>query len=293
MSSISDTCLVVKFSTGTWSAKKADNQAQNHISASYGNKREAAKVYKNLMQCDELDEWRQNRDAARRCLHAFTTPYLDDGERLIPMKLFDKFIEEFRQYDIKAPQLKEAFVKAYPERCKEQAKVLGRLYKETDYPPAESIASKFRFEVEFYPPRPDGQDFRAELENEYVEEIKENLTNKMQEAHSIVMGDCLQRILSCVEKWYERVADEDKILHESVMVTAVNELAEIIPSLNVDDDPDINKLAQDMKLQLGAYDLEDLRYDYDVRKKATNAARRLRDNVRQVIANKQPKSVTV
>jgi hypothetical protein len=287
MSSITDSMLVINFSTGTWSARKAEQDAQLHIAEAYGNRRDAAKVYKNLMKCDELDAWRKNRDQARQCVNLYTTPYLNDGERLIPLKLFDRFIQEFRQYDQAAPELRKAFLDAYPERCKEQAQILGKLYRESDYPSVESIANKFRFEVDFYPPRPDARDFRADLEDEYVEKVKESLTETLNETHNVVLNECLDRILNCVEKWYERVADEDKVLHESVMVTGVQELVELLPSLNVTDDPDITRLTSQMKLMLSSFDLEELRYDYDVRAEATRLSSKLLQDIRQVVMARQ------
>lgn len=281
--SISESTMVVRLSTSTWSARKSDDEATKHIADTFKNRQDVAKVTKKLLECDELDAWRANRDRARRVVHNYTTPYLDEGERLLPMKLFDKFIGEFREYDQKAPKLKAAFLDAYPVNCKEMSKLLGRMYHESDYPSVNLIASKFQFDIDFYAPRVDARDWRLDLEKEYVEEIKEKLTNRLEQAHNIVLKDCWKRILDTVTTWYERASDEDAVLREATMVTSINSLVEILPALNVSNDPVINNIVEEMRITLTAFDLEELRYDCDKRADAAKQAGKLLNKIRTVM----------
>lgn len=92
------------------------------------------------------------------------------------------------------------------------------------------------------------------------------------------MGDVWRRIADVVSKFHERMDDPDAVFRNSLM-NNIADLVELIPGLNVLDDPDIEAIRLDMKQRLAGVDPEDVRKDPEFRQELAGEAKEILDRM--------------
>jgi len=108
-------------------------------------------VRKQIINCDEyraiIRAWNNAKDyLAGRAIYC---PYLASCMYLIPLAVVDEAIERMDGFTRAYDEAVEAFVAVY-ERAKRDARErLKNLYREEDYPAADEVRSRFKFEWEF------------------------------------------------------------------------------------------------------------------------------------------------
>ena len=71
----------------------------------------------------------------------------------------------------------------------------------------------------------------------------------------------------------------DNVFRDSVMTNMVD-LVEILPALNVTEDPELEEMCADVKAALTGYSVKDLRKDAKIRETAGTEAKRIMDTMK-------------
>ena len=112
-------------------------------------------VRKQIINCDEyraiIRAWNNAKDyLAGRAIYC---PYLASCMYLIPLAVVDEAIERMDGFTRAYDEAVEAFVAVY-ERAKRDARErLKNLYREEDYPAADEVRSRFKFEWDAFGPK--------------------------------------------------------------------------------------------------------------------------------------------
>lgn len=131
------------------------------------------------------------------------------------------------------------FVAGYPQLVSAAQTELGSMYDPQDYPPVGDIANRFQMQLTVMPVPSD--DFRVELGDEELEKIKADVESRVKAAGDKAMEGLWKRLYDRVEKLAERLADPEARFQESLLENA-RELCEILPRLNVADDPNLEQM---------------------------------------------------
>ena len=201
-------------------------------------------------------------------------PWGDDKSRIITTDLYDthrghmeRLIPEFHA---EADRLVDNF-----PAIKEAAKLqLQSAFDESMYPSADNLRSNLRVKLT-YCPLPASSDFRVNLDIDTIEYIRSSIEmdveDKIQNATRDVrnrMVDVVQDFIDRVGKVKEVVKDGDSVTEgrvRSSVVKNIIELVNIIPGLNVTNDPDIDLLSHELSRQLCQYNAETINDDAGVR----------------------------
>jgi hypothetical protein len=257
--------MLVSLNISQWTARKHDKSVSNEVDKAH-NAKDAGRYNKLLIRKEALEPMEQIAAAARQHLYKVTFPWGDNGDRLLPAALFLEFAQTMQQFRNEFDTRVRAFATEYPTLVQEARVRLGTLYDPNDYPT--DVRSKFVFNPVSVTPVPSASDFRVDLGQEQVEQIRAEITSRMEERQAGTRKECWTRLRTHVSKLSERLSDPKAKLFDS-LVTNPQEFLEILPAMNLTGDQALAKAADELKQILVPVD----RLRQDKRLRADIAAR--------------------
>ncbi len=242
-----DTCaMLAEFNASVWTARKLDKGATEEVvTAKRAGAKDAARVNKHLLAGrNELEVIQSMIGRARQYVYDNTLPWSDSGLRLLPTINFEKFATKMNELEEEFTDLVKIFVAVYPSLITAQAMALGDMFRRDDYPTANEIMTKFSFRVN-YMPVPTAGDFRIDVGNAAMDDIKAKLQRLADERVEQAMADVRKRLGDHLKRMSDRlttdyVAGEAKPrkFHDSLVEGAL-ELCDMTKALNVTGDADL------------------------------------------------------
>lgn len=266
--SISKRAILVSLGISEWTARKFDKGASQGVTARAGAVEKAARVNKNLLPAAvSLERVHKATNDIRGEYYKRTLPWRD-GAQIIPTSAYVEFTQWVNAARARWEGEVDEFVRDYPDLKRDAEIQLNGLFNEADYPPADQIASRFRFNVTFEPV-PDAKDWRVDVGDEHLARIKADLERSIGERLGQAMQDAWRRVYEVVERAHERLSDPKAIFRNSLVENAV-ELCSLLPQLNVVGDPDLEAMRQRLERSLAACDPQSLREEPALRSKVAD-----------------------
>ena len=261
--SLTNKALLVTLNISQWAARKLDRQESAEIARKHGTVDGAARVNKSLLpMAQSLDAIHKLTGAIRTDYYQLTLPWTE-GQGIIKADGYLGFTKIMSEHKRKWDNAVAAFIADYPKLREDAKFLLNGLYKDEDYPEPEVVAQKFKMDVAFFPV-PDAGDWRVGLSDAEVERLKAQVTDRVMEAQGRAMKEAWQRVFNVVSRAHERLSNPDNIFRDSLIENA-RELCRILPSLNIADDPALEKARQDIEYNLCDYEPDDLRKNENLR----------------------------
>ncbi len=262
---LTEHAMLASLNISQWSARKHDKSVTAEVDKAHAAK-DGGRYNKLLIDKAALDPADKIASAARMHHYKVTMPWGDNGDRLLPATLFMDYTNTMRQFRTEFEARVAELVHDYP-RLKTEARVrLGTMYDPNDYP--SDIKDRFQFSTSFSPV-PSANDFRVNLSAEHIEYIKADITAKLQSRQADAVKDVWDRVRKVVGKIHEQTHDEDRRIFDSVIENA-RELIELLPALNLTNDPKLTAIEQDIRALLVPADR--LRQDKRLRANTAKAA---------------------
>jgi hypothetical protein len=240
---LQQSAMLVALSISQWSARKHDRSISNEVDKNHGAK-DGGRYNKLLIDKAALDPIARIESAARTYFYKVTHAWGDNGERMLPAALFMEFAQTISQYRNEFDARVRDLVAAYPRLQQEARTRLGTLYDPLDYPP--DIRCKFNFPAPSVSPVASANDFRVELNAEYVDNIKADIEARHQEREAAVQRQCWDRMRKHVQKIVEVCSNPESKIYESVMDNP-REFIQILPALNLTGDEDLARMAKQLE----------------------------------------------
>ena len=274
-----DTCaMLTEFNASVWTARKLDKSATEEIVTSKNAAaKDAARVNKSLLAGrSELEDIQSMIGRARSFVYDNTLPWSDSGLRLLPTVNFEKFAAKMNAFEEEFAMMVQAFVDIYPTLITAQAMALGDMFKRDEYPTQNAIMTKFAFRVN-YLPVPTAGDFRVDVGNAAMDDIKAKLERIAQERVDAAMQDVRTRLGDHLKRMSDRLTTDyvegeakARRFHDSLVDGAL-ELCDITKSLNVVNDLDLEAARKALEVALCGVDPKDLRKDEALREDTKKA----------------------
>ncbi len=260
---LSDRAILVQLNISTWSANKLDKEISAETSAIKGAISNSVRTHKSLLpMCDLLDDIKKKASLIRTKFYDNTLPWGVKGIQILPTANYLAFMTEFRKEKAEYETLVNRFVPAYPQLVQDAQRFLGAAYKATDYPEAHEIADKFKMDMQVMPVP--NNDFRVDIADEELERIHDEVSARVKQAAQGAMQDVWQRLYDKVKHFAEKMDDPKAIFRDSTVEHLVD-LCELLPRLNVMDDPNLEAMRQEVEAKLAGYQPDTLRADVKVR----------------------------
>lgn len=272
---LSERAMLVNLSISQWTARKCDKRVTSDAIAANGAERDAGRFNKLLLHGDALQAVTKHVNFVRGRHYLLTMPWADTGWRMISVHAFFDYTEEMARHEATFNRLVSRLATSYAEMREEARRHLGAMYREEDYPP--TLQTRFGFALSFSPIADDTQDIRVALPDSAIEAIAASISSRAESAMRCAVRDAWERVHECVKHMADKLGDKDAIFRDS-LIDNIRELAEVLPGLNVTDDPGLAAMAKDLMGRLARNDADDLRNDPGLRKRtAAEAARMLAD----------------
>lgn len=264
INSLQRNALLAHLTIGGWSGRKFDRKAT--LDAITANKADvtAGRFSKVLIKSPALRAWHSHASAMRSQHHYWTLPWSNDGARMLPVAHYEQYRKVMSKMKEEAEEIIKDIERDYDDARERAKERLGTLYNPADYPDITNIVSRFYVNLRFSPV-PGNGDWRVSLGNDAIKELKEQLGAQYEDMLASATKDAWERVYQMLERIKDRVDDPDKTVHKSLFENA-RELIELLPGLNVANDPQLTKMTEQMRLSLQV-SVEDVRYDENVREK--------------------------
>jgi len=248
---LSDRALLVQLNISTWSANKLDKEISSETTRNKGAISGSVRSHKSLLpMCDLLDDIKKKAGLIRQQFYDNTLPWGVKGIQILPTANYLAFMTEFRKEKSDYEALVRQFVPAYPQLVQDAQRFLGTAYKVDDYPDVSEIGSKFKMDLGVMPVP--NNDFRVDIADAELERIQEEVEARVKQASTGAMQEVWQRLYDKVVHMADRMAklDDPKArFHESTLDN-ITDLCDLLPRLNVMDDPNLEAMRQEVEGKL-------------------------------------------
>lgn len=292
MSKLSERAMLAALHTGAWSGAAHDQLVTEEVSETHkAAVRDAGRYTKQLVANKFLRHVTGKLSTARRIHRLLTLPWDDDGTRILSCTGHAHYTEQMRLQRHGIEAAAGEFVKGLPDYIKEAKERLGTMFDKDDYPDADSVRKKFYIDVEIKP-IPEAGDFRAELSAATVKAIVKDIERRSDARIEAAMNDVFERIIEATGRMVERlraykpvVAEGEKrtIIQDGVIYN-IRELADLLPSLNITNDPRLVKLQKQLLTDLVEHSPEVLRTDPKKRNQTADRAEAIFKKVSSYLA---------
>jgi hypothetical protein len=171
-----------------------------------------------------------------------------------------------------------------PAALDEGKKALSGLGKDDDFPTADEVIAKFKFNFDLVPV-PDKRDIRVELSAEGMKEAQDSVNRLVDGSAKNVLVNIQNRVAVVINKIIEKLTDTSgkgkkgsaksdsyAIFRDSLIENGLS-LVPLIRELNVLDDPQVEGIAKKLEETLKPVEVNRIREDEDYRKEVVEKAK--------------------
>jgi hypothetical protein len=257
---ITDRAMLAAVHISIWTAVKHDRKVSSDVAHQHGAHQGAGRYNKQLLRgADTLEELRTLAGQFRQYFYKVTLPWSDEGPRLLPGDFYYELMAKMREFEAAFEEGVESFLRVYPQYIEQVKPELNGLFREEDYPPVEKLRKKFAIKLEILPIQ-SGADFRVQMSAEERSRVERQIDADVREHLSRGTEDLWKKLRDVVSHMVDRLNEPESRFHAS-MVGNVLELVEVLPRLNVNGDPDLDRFANEVRRTLCNHSAQALKKD--------------------------------
>jgi hypothetical protein len=259
-----------------WSARKHDPDASEEIAARHGAQADSGRYHKVLLPKQALAEIQKIVTEARQEHYFITLPWDDNGYRVLPAAAYMDHVEKMHTLSNRFSVAVDVLARQFLTLIDQAKTRLGGLFRESDYPSKDELRAKFSFETKVLP-LPDAGDFRVALGNEEKDRIKRQITAAVEASLQVGTRELWFRLYEAVQHMADRLAaykvTEQGVEHpfRDTVVTNLVKLVDVLPKLNITNDAELERLAEQVRTSL-LVDPKELRKSESARAETAKAA---------------------
>lgn len=262
--------VLVKLTIQQWDGFKKDKRVSARVDEEFNTAGEAGNYNKRLLDKSVLKPIQKLANKIRIEHARMTMPWCYDGVSLLPSKMYFEYTALMRDLTDKYNAAVDNLIQQYPVHKANQAKALGALFNPEDYPARDDLAHRFSISYRFFPV-PQSDHFIVDLEAAEAAKMKEALKQELVDTQAAALQSLNERVLAVVEHLHERLSDPENIFRDSLLENVV-QIVNVLPRLNVFDDPTLTQVCKDLQEKVLICDAQDLRTDLDTRKAVADNA---------------------
>lgn len=261
-----DLAVLVTLSLGSYTPRQLDKGETKRINEQHGAKGTPLKVHRDRLSgttCGEiLTKINKAQSECRALYYSRTLPWDDSGRRMADNKTAFKLVSELRRREDIINGLAEQFAAAWPNALEEAKKALNGGWKEdyaADYQiPADEIRQRFKFNTELES-MPRAADLRMDCPDAVMQQLIAQAEQNIAERFEQGCRDAYKRLYSVLEGIHERASiphgkDGTRDTIEA-HIKNLAELIDVLPSLNIAKDANLDRLTSEAKKRLLTFDM--------------------------------------
>ena len=238
---ISSSAMLVELGISQWIGKKQDKKVSAEVENDKDAERGTTRVNKTLLPREPLFEAIASIVGEARTYHYHATmPWLDSGPRLLTTPMFFDYQKQLTSYQVRFDDAVNNFIEEYPDMVMRAPSKLKGMFDLADYPDADTLRAKFKFNINFAPV-PEAGDFRVNVGNDALAQLKDSYTSYYTTQLQNAYKDVWQRTHTVLSRMSDKLAGEDKQVFRDTLVSNVQDMVDLLAKFNVTDDPIMRK----------------------------------------------------
>ena len=185
------------------------------------------------------------------------------GLRLLPTAQYFKYSQAMSEMQNEFDRLASDFLTAYNDEVVDVQLKLGDLFSRDDYPTVDTLARKFAFRTN-YMPLPDAGDFRVDIGNDALREVRDTYSDFYTKQYNNAMNDVWTRLHKALTNMSDRLdygSKEDKKIFRDSLVDNVNDMVELLRVCNVTGSTQMSTMANNLEEAMSSVTPDALRED--------------------------------
>lgn len=265
---IAGRAMLVSVKIRQFSANKTDKKISKEVAAQHNADSSMGHYKKALIAKEALAELTRIAGEIRKEHGRRTLPWAEDGSRILTSTAYNQYAEFMRKSNEKWDDAVAAFLSQWDSFVEDARVKLNGMFNPNDYPEMHKLRGMFEFRWTVRP-IPLDQDFRVALGSNEVAAIKAQLQDELDTTVKDAMRSVWEQMHEVVGKMVERLraynpAKPGEACFRDTLVTNISDLLQILPSLNLTNDPKIDEFTAKMQ-ELVRYDAQALRDNMIVR----------------------------
>jgi hypothetical protein len=273
---LTEKAMLMDLTIKVWAGRKLDKKTTEELCNAKNAARGAARVNKVLLPDNpELKAISSAAGAIKKFHKAMTLPWDDYGKRILLSANYFTYREGLKKRREEFDQAVNALIIKYAELLRQAPVMLGDLYNEADYPQISEIRDKFDV-VTAAEPFPSSKDFRVAISKEEIKSLQADIHDRIMARVQAGMQDLWARLFEPVKKMAETLSDQDAGFQKSLVENVVA-ITELLPKLNLLEDPDLERMRQEIQRKLCGVTAKELKASGELRDKTAEEATKLAD----------------
>jgi len=267
--SLQASAMLVKLTIKEWRPYRKDRRVTDKVDQEFHTDGTAGNYNKRLLSKAAMKPIASLITRIRAEHKRVTHPWCFDGMDILPSALYLDYTHTMRSM----PELLKAAAKTtaqqLPIHIANERNRLGDLFDISDYPTEQEFIDSFNVDVAFFPV-PDTGHFLVDLQQSDRDKIEHDLKQTLANTQANALRSLHDRVLYFVERVVERLSDPENVFRDS-LVDNLSQLVEVLPGLNLFNDPLIDQVEQEIRTKL-LISPNTLRTDLKVRRETATAA---------------------
>ena len=255
--SITERALLVNLTLRQWSARKYDKKVSKKVTSDFGVSQDSGRWNKVLLAMDRIKEINSLCNELRSYHYSVTYPWTDEGYRILPATMYTEYLQRFNERKATIQGRIDDFIQVYPDLVRQARYDLGEMFNSSDYPSSEKVLAKFEIDVTFLPVPAGNGDFRVHFSDNQLSQLRASVKAQVFEAETGALKDAWGRLRKVVGHMVDKLKDTDSRFHDT-LVGNVIELCELLPKMNIWQDPALDQVASELVRQI-TFSPDDLR----------------------------------
>lgn len=243
MTQLQERAMLATLSISRWTARRYDKKVSREVDDQHG-AQNGGRFNKILIDPAHTKALQASANTIRENHYRMTLPWDDEGPRLLPAKLYMKYVDVMRGLRTQDERLCEAFFALYPQLVTAAKNRLGSLYDPSEYPTPGEVRAKFNIRISMTAV-PSASDFRVSVSEEAAKEIRTSIAAESAAKFEAAMKDCYRRLHEVVERIHSTLTKEDPRIFDTLMTNA-RDLVNCLPDLNLTEDSKLEELRSDL-----------------------------------------------
>jgi hypothetical protein len=251
--------VLVRTIIGRAGAKAKSKTLQREAAATHHADLESLDMKVSKLARAALDTIVKLESAARAAFYFGTVRWDDNAYRLVPATRFAALMVELNDFKNRYYDAAEELVAQQAELAADFRKRVGPvLAAETRFPSAAELRASYRFEIRTMP-LADPNDLRLRhVDPRVVDDIKASVNAAYAERLVAAQQEVIERLRERVAAIKDALSRKKGRLHDSLTANLDKEI-EALPHLNITNDPEIARLIERVRAELGGLELAELK----------------------------------
>lgn len=270
--SLTKKAMLVTLNISIIGRQMVDKRATKDANIFLNTTQEAGRYTKCKIHDDDIRTILQKADSARKKHKFITRPWDEKKIRILPAVLIMDYIKEMgickQDFENEIIDIQNNWLGIV---LKQRQRLKDGLFDINDYPdiskeyngqyrvnPDIDLSKYFRFKHDMYP-MPDKDHLVLDLEKETLDELKTQMEKDTEQKLKESRTDLIKRLYAPVANMADILGNDKRIY--KTLIPNIEEQIDLLPKLNIEDDPHINQLAAEIRNKLTGYTTGQLKED--------------------------------